>query len=98
MSETALAQIPTGDSANIAAALLAAQKAVLDLIVQNQSLDEVLASLCRIVESQGTRTVRAAILLVTPDGKRLRTGAAPSLPASYSSAIDGIEIAPHVGT
>ena len=99
MSETALAQFPTGDSsANIAAALLAAQKAVLDLIVQNQSLDDVLASLCRIVESQSTRTVRAAILLVTPDGKHLTTGAAPNLPASYSSAIDGIEIAANVGT
>ncbi len=35
---------------------------------------------------------------VTPDGGHLTTGAAPSLPESYSRAIDGIAISAFVGT
>ncbi len=69
------------------------------MIVQNVALEQVLAALCRIVEEQAPRSgVRAAILLVTADGKRLATGAAPSLPESYCRAIDGLDISPQVGT
>jgi PAS domain S-box-containing protein len=42
--------------------------------------------------------VRAAILLVDADGKRLRVGAGPSLSDGYNAAIDGVAIAPDVGT
>lgn len=99
MSEPASAGVTTDpDAVNIPAALLEAQRSVLEMIIQNQPLPDVLASLCRIVESQALRPVRAAILLTSPDGKRLTTGAAPGLPASYSQAIDGIEIARNVGT
>ncbi len=78
--------------------LLEAQKRVLELIVQNVPLTDVLGSLCRIVEEQAPTPVRAAILLVTPDGGHLTTGAAPSLPENYSRAIDGIAISAFVGT
>jgi PAS domain S-box-containing protein len=78
--------------------LLEAQKRVLELIVQNVPLSDVLGSLCRIVEEQAPAPVRAAILLVTPDGRHLATGAAPGLPESYSRAIDGIAISAFVGT
>src|SRR6185369_16339840 len=78
--------------------LLEAQKSVLEMIVQNVSLTDVLGSLCRIVEEQAPRPVRAAILLVTPDGGHLTTGAAPGLPESYSRAIDGIAISAFIGT
>ena len=40
----------------------------------------------------------ASILLLDPDGVHLRHGAAPSLPASYTSAIDGLAIGPDVGS
>jgi PAS domain S-box-containing protein len=78
--------------------LLEAQTRVLEMIVQNVPLPEVLGSLCRIVEEQAPTPARAAILLVTPDGGHLTTGAAPSLPESYSRAIDGIAISAFVGT
>jgi PAS domain S-box-containing protein len=83
---------------NPADTLLEAQRDVLESIVRGRPLPEVLAALCRIVESQAERTVRAAILLVDSTGTRLSTGAAPSLPDAYNRAIDGIEIAPDVGT
>lgn len=78
--------------------LLEAQKRVLEMIVQNVPLADALGSLCHIVEEQAPSSVRAAILLVTPDGGHLTTGAAPGLPESYSRAIDGIAISAFVGT
>ena len=39
-----------------------------------------------------------SILLLDPDGRHLRHGAAPSLPASYCEAIDGAEIGPCAGS
>src|SRR5258705_13891909 len=39
-----------------------------------------------------------SIRLFAPDGVHLGHGAAPSLPASYTSAIDGLIIGPDVGS
>ena len=100
MAEVSLAYT-TGESsaAAVPRSLLEAQRNVLEMVVQNVALGDVLAALCKIVEEHAPRDgARASILLVTADGKRLTIGAAPSLPESYCRAIDGIEIAPHVGT
>jgi PAS domain S-box-containing protein len=78
--------------------LLEAQQRVLEMMVQNVPLADALGSLCRIVEEQAPAPARAAILLVTPDGRHLTTGAAPSLPESYCRAIDGVAISAFVGT
>ncbi len=78
--------------------LLAAQASVLEQIVRGRPLADVLAALCTIVETQAGAGVRAAILLVDADGKRLRSGAAPSLSAAYCDAVDGIAIDGDVGT
>jgi len=40
----------------------------------------------------------ASILFLSPDGQRLLEGAAPSLPAEYNQAINGITIGPMVGS
>src|SRR5689334_1630562 len=74
-------------------ALLAEQANVLEQIVRGAPLEAVLAALCRIVESHAhDGRVHAAISLVDPDGRRLRTAAAPSLPDDYNRAIDGLVI------
>lgn len=78
--------------------LLEAQKHVLELMVRSAPLSEVLGCLCQIVEDQASSQVRAAILLVAPDGTHLTTGAAPSLPADYTRALDGIDVSPFIGT
>ncbi|HSK01115.1 MAG TPA: ATP-binding protein [Kofleriaceae bacterium] len=78
--------------------LLVGQARVLEQIVRGEPLPEVLAALCRLVEVEAKADVRAAILLVDADGKRLRVGAAPSLPDAYNAAVDGVAIAPDVGT
>jgi PAS domain S-box-containing protein len=78
--------------------LLEAQKRALEMIVRGVPLKAVLAELCSIVEAQAPQSIRAAILLCDPTGKRLVTGSAPSLPEEYSRAIDGIAIQRDVGT
>ncbi|UHQ18756.1 ATP-binding protein [Lysobacter sp. KIS68-7] len=80
------------------ASLLERQRDILEAIVRGDPLCETLAALCRVVEAEAIGRVRASIFLVDPDKRCLRTGAAPSLPEDYNAAVDGIGIAPGVGT
>jgi CheY-like chemotaxis protein len=98
MTDTALTSPPAARSAGNVASLLAAQKLVLEMIVQNRALPEVLSELCLIAEHLAPRPARASIRLVEPDGKHLTTAAAPNLPMAFSRAVDRIEIGPDVGT
>jgi GAF domain-containing protein len=58
------------------------------------ALSELLLAVEQSVESE----LLASVLLLSPDGKRLLHGAAPSLPDAYCEAIDGIAIGPKVGS
>jgi GAF domain-containing protein len=78
-------------------AVLGGQKDVLERIVEGEPLPVVLDSLVRMVE-QWSDGVLASILLLADDGEHLVHGAAPSLPAEYNAAIDGIAIGPNVGS
>jgi PAS domain S-box-containing protein len=99
MSEPALRLVKgAADAPPDSTSLLEAQKIVLEKIVRGAPLRAVLASLCAIVEEHAARPARAAILLVADCGLVLRTGAAPSLPDDFNSAVDGIAIHPDVGT
>ena len=78
-------------------ALLAAERRALERIVQGAALGEVLDALCRTVEELSGEFL-ASILLLDEDGLHLRHGAAPSLPAAYTQAIDGLQIGPQAGS
>lgn len=71
---------------------------VLELAVADSPLEKTLGELLRIVETTSRTGVLGSILLLDPDGKHLRHGAAPSLPEAYCAAIDGAEIGPRVGS
>jgi GAF domain-containing protein len=71
---------------------------VLELAVADSPLEETLGELIRIVESTSRTGVLGSILLLDPDGRHLRHGAAPSLPDGYCAAIDGAEIGPCAGS
>ncbi|GLI36951.1 PAS domain S-box protein [Geobacter hydrogenophilus] len=77
--------------------LLTGEKFALELVNSEASLDKVLEFLCRLMEEQA-RELRCSILLVDADGRHLRHGAAPSLPAEYNRIIDGTRIGPNIGT
>src|SRR6266536_3843459 len=73
-----------------AEAFVAGEKRLLEMIARGSGLASVLDGLCRFGEEM-CDNVLVSILLVSPDRKSLRHGAAPSLPKSYTEAIDGGE-------
>jgi diguanylate cyclase (GGDEF)-like protein/PAS domain S-box-containing protein len=68
--------------------------AVLDGLVANQPLPGILKEIATRLE-QIHPEMRVSILILEPHDGHLYTGAAPSLPAFYNAAVDGIE--PAVG-
>ena len=69
----------------------------MNLIAGGESLASVLAAIVQAVEVEDPAIV-CSILLLDAEGRRLRLGAAPSLPDAYNQAIDGVEIGPTVGS
>jgi len=65
---------------------------------RGDSLEDVLNRHLMTVEQMGGDDVFTCILLLSPDGKRLSYGAAPTVPASYCRASDSIEIGPCAGS
>ncbi len=63
-----------------------------------EALGRILELMLAAVEVQFEGQMLASILLLDRDGQHLRHGAAPSLPADYCTAIDGIAIGPAVGS
>jgi hypothetical protein len=79
-------------------ALRNAHSKVLELAIGDAPLETTLSELIRIVESTSRTGVLGSILLLDPDGKHLRHGAAPSLPREYSQLLDGAEIGACAGS
>jgi formate hydrogenlyase transcriptional activator len=75
-------------------------KEVLDalkMMLAGAPLNEVLASVTRLIEAQSDGML-CSIFLVGKDGLHLQYGAAPSLPESYRAATDGMAIGPDAGS
>ena len=73
------------------------QHDVLEQIVSGAPLDVLLRELVLLIEQQ-CEGMLCSILLLDDDGVHLRHGAAPSLPAEYQRAIDGLPIGPQAGS
>jgi PAS domain S-box-containing protein len=78
-------------------ALLAGEKRLLEMVARGDPLTKILEALCRLVEELASGA-RSSILLLEPNGNRLRHAAAPSLPKAYVDAIDGAPIGPAAGS
>ena len=70
---------------------------VLERVAAGAPLEDVLTALVETTEEVKPEML-CSVLLLDKDGKRLRHGAAPSLPDFYNDAIDGLEIGPGVGS
>jgi PAS domain S-box-containing protein len=79
------------------AQLLAGQNHVLELIARGAPLHDSLDALLRVIEAQCVGTL-CSILVLDPDGVHIRHGAAPSLPESFTRAVDGQPIGPYAGS
>jgi PAS domain S-box-containing protein len=77
--------------------LLATETRVLEMIAAGQSLSEVLNAVATNVEQLSPGTL-ATVLLLDARTRRVSPIAAPSLPASFSRAIDQQPIGPHAGS
>jgi len=78
-----------------AEALLLGQQQVLELIAAGRPLADTLSVLIQVVEAQD-QGLAGAVLLV--DDGRLRDCAAPSLPAEFRRAVDGVAIGENCGS
>ena len=78
-------------------AVRAAQHQVLGMIATGSALPDVLDCLVRLVEQQANG-MRCSVLMLDDDGRHMRHGAAPSLPADYVRAIDGLPIGSRHGS
>ena len=76
--------------------MLRLERENLELIARDVELPVILESIVRAAEAQA-ESMLCSILLADAEGKKLITGAAPSLPAAYNKAVDGISIAVGAG-
>src|SRR5256885_14357385 len=77
-------------------ALLAGENRLLEMVAKGEALPSILDGICRLVEEISTSSL-CSILLLDANVGRLWHGAAPSLPASYTSAFDGRAVGPETG-
>src|SRR5262245_14161817 len=77
--------------------LLEVQRRVLECVSTDAPLAEVLQVLARAIEGQAP-AMACSVLLLDEGGGTLRHGAAPSLPADYCRAVDGLAIGPRAGS
>lgn len=78
-------------------AQLTACNNALEQIAEARPLTSILEHIARSIEQQNPEML-CSILLLDEDGRRLRHGAAPSLPESYNRAVDGIKIGASAGS
>jgi signal transduction histidine kinase len=77
--------------------LLAEEARLVEAIVTGAPLSDILTALARFIEEQSGEAL-CSIVLFDADRACLRHGAAPSLPAGYTSRIDGLGIGPRAGS
>jgi len=75
------------------ASLLDDQTRVLEMVATGRGLHDILEALALLIEAR-SEGLRCSVLIL--EGDSLRSGAAPSLPMSYSQALEGLVIGPRV--
>jgi PAS domain S-box-containing protein len=81
----------------LARRMAAAEQHVFEMTAEGAPLTDILRALAIAIEEQSPPTL-VSIHLLDPDGKRVRHGAAPSLPEAYRLAIEGAPIGPKAGS
>jgi diguanylate cyclase (GGDEF)-like protein len=73
------------------------EKRLLELVARGTSLNELLDKITRSIEGMAPQCVCTILLLDEEEGRFLRNGSGPSLPADYMNSLNGLEIGPNVG-
>jgi PAS domain S-box-containing protein len=77
--------------------LLSAERQTLEMIAGHADLVAILGHVCSTTDAQA-RTSVSSVLLMDPDGKRLRPGPWSGIPKDWADAIDPVAIGPCVGS
>src|SRR2546428_1027683 len=80
-----------------AESLLSAEKRSLEMIAHGASLTDILQDLCRAIDAQAPSII-SSVLLMDPDGQRLRPAAGDRVPSGWAQAITPVTIGPCVGS
>jgi signal transduction histidine kinase len=72
-----------------------AETRVLEMVASDAPLADVLSTLVLAIEEQVPETIGSILLL---EGRSMRHGAAPNLPAAYNAGVDGQPIGPAAGS
>jgi len=75
----------------------AGQTRILEMVAADAPLPDILKSIVLLMEAQ-VEGMLCSILVLTTDGRRVRHGAAPSLPEAYVKAVNGAPIGPKNGS
>ncbi|PSJ16137.1 PAS domain S-box protein [Nitrosomonas supralitoralis] len=78
--------------------LATSQSRALEMARSGEPLENILNVLILAVEDQAGHKLTASILIMDEDGDHLHHGAAPHLPGTYISAIDGLKIGDNIGS
>src|SRR5687767_1697964 len=89
--------VPPTLNAETAEALRAGQNRVLEMIIARASLRDILTQLAQLMEKLCPR-MSCTILLVDPDGRRLRSFVQPSEFGELAAVVDGLPIAEGYGS
>ncbi|MGE0398289.1 MAG: GAF domain-containing protein [Kofleriaceae bacterium] len=74
-----------------------AERRAMEMLAASAPLEDILATIVSVIEELAPETL-ASVLLFDSASKRLRTGAAASLPAAWNQVVDGVQIGPNVGS
>lgn len=74
-----------------------AETRVLSAISRREPLERTLHLVAAGIDDSASETV-ASVLLLDPEGRRIRHGAAPSLPPAFVDAIEGSRLGPEMGS
>src|SRR6266550_4476596 len=84
------------DDRKRAEAQLAGEKRLLEMVASGGPLRVVLFALCRFVEDTAA-DCKCGIYLIDWSGPKFRTGAAPSMPATFNDALEGLTVEAKAG-
>ena len=79
------------DDRKRAGAQLAGEKRLLEMVASGGPLKDVLTALCRFVEDTAA-DCKCGIYLIDWSGPTFHTGAAPSMPATFNDALEGLTV------
>jgi PAS domain S-box-containing protein len=84
------------DDRKRAEAQLAGEKRLLEMVAAGTPLKDVLIALCRFVEDTAA-DCKCGIYLIDWGGPTFHTGAAPSMPATFNDALEGLRVEASTG-